>query len=51
MYYPKGEFRTLRSLNAKVDAQFKKDKADLLRTMSAADMNWVWGSKKEEKKK
>ena len=52
MKYPKGEFRTLRSLNAKADAQFKKDKSELLRTMTAADMNWAWGSgRKEENKK
>lgn len=52
MKYKNGEYRTLRSLNTKVDTQFKKDKADLLRTMAAADMNWAWGSgHKEEKKK
>lgn len=43
MKYPKGEYRTLRSLNAKVDAQHKKDKAELLRTLTAADLDWAWG--------
>lgn len=49
MNYPKGECRTLRSLNAKVDAQFKKEKSDLLKTMAAADMVWAWGSKGRKK--
>lgn len=41
----KNEFKTLRSLDAKVDAQFKKDKAELLRSLAAADSDWAWGSR------
>ena len=52
MYYPKGEFRTLRSLDAKANADFKRRKSELLKIMAAADMSWAWGSThKEEKKK
>ena len=47
----KTEFQKLRSLFAKVDNQYKKDKSELLKTMAAADMNWAWGSKSKEKKK
>ena len=50
-YHGKGEFQYFRSLFAKVDDQYKKDKADLLRTMAAADMNWAWGSGRKDKKK
>ena len=50
-YRGKTEFQYFRSLFAKVDAQFKKDKADLMKTMDSANMDWAWGAKSKEKKK
>ena len=43
----KDEFRKFRRLDAKVDAQFKKDKAELLRSLAAADSDWAWGARRK----
>lgn len=45
MKYSKDEFRTLRSIDAKADKQFKKDKAELLRSLAASNLDWAWGSR------
>ncbi len=39
----KGEFQKFRSLDAKVDNQFKKDKRDMQKIY--ANIDWVWGGR------
>ena len=39
----KGEYQKYRSLDAKADNQFKKDKREMQKTY--ANIDWIWGGR------